>query len=300
MKDPTRSHFAAMAEMERAAPHSSLRTGWIDRLVGVRAPGTSYEAMQIGDHMAAASFTGPQPELTMYSVDDFRLSGIYGQDSYRGWKRALRRMNANAPESVAAPAEIALSALDDAKQMQRAGYRPRQAAHYPATSLGHAMKDLARLIKAGVGLRVASIDYGEWDMHAGMGRVGSGWLHAHLTELGRSLAAFAKDLGPALNRVTLVTLSEFGRRLQENGSGGTDHGHGQAVLLLGGGVRGGQVHGTWPGLADGDLVQGDLAGTTDYRVLLAEALQKRCGVSGVNQVFPGVPSDQLNVFRPRY
>jgi uncharacterized protein (DUF1501 family) len=102
-----------------------------------------------------------------------------------------------------------------------------------------------------------------------------------------------------MDRVTVITLSEFGRRIKENGSGGTDHGHGQAVMMLGGGVRGGQVHGTWPGLAEVDLVDGDLAGTTDYRTILAEALEKRCGAGSLSTVFPGLGSDRLNAFKAR-
>ena len=299
MADPTRSHFAAMAEMERAAPGTSVRSGWIDRLLGLRGSGTTYQAMQVGDLTAAAAFSGPKPELAMLSVSDFTLSGVHDGEDYRRWKRALGQLNANAPAVVSDPAHIALSALGTARELQRAGYRPRSTATYPNTPLGHALRDLARLIKARVGLQVAAVDYGDWDMHAGMGSVDSGWLHDHLGDLARSLAAFATDLGPALDRVTLLTLSEFGRRVKENGSGGTDHGHGQAVLMLGGGVRGGQVHGTWPGLADYELVDGDLAGTTDYRVLLAEALEKRCGASGLATVFPGLPADRVGAFKPR-
>jgi uncharacterized protein (DUF1501 family) len=150
-----------------------------------------------------------------------------------------------------------------------------------------------------VGLQVAAVDYGDWDMHAGMGRVGGGWMVDHLTELSGALAAFATDLGPRLADVTLVTLTEFGRRVEENGSGGTDHGHGQAVLLLGGGVRGGQVHGQWPGLAPGALVDGDLAATTEYRTILAEILEKRCGAGSVASIFPGIGSQRPGVVNGR-
>jgi len=99
--------------------------------------------------------------------------------------------------------------------------------------------------------------------------------------------------------VTLVTLTEFGRRIEENGSGGTDHGFGQTVLLMGGGVVGGQVHGTWPGLAPGSLIDGDLMSTTDYRTLLAEVLEKRCRAGSVGQVFPDIGSERLGVVTPR-
>ena len=116
------------------------------------------------------------------------------------------------------------------------------------------MRDVARVIKADIGLQVAAVDFGDWDMHIDLGRVDEGWLSDKLDELARSMAAFATDLGQRFNDVTVVTLTEFGRSLVENGSGGVDHGHGQAVLLLGGGVQGGQVHGTWPTLEDDALV----------------------------------------------
>ena len=123
----------------------------------------------------------------------------------------------------------------------------------------------------------------------------------HLTELSAALAAFATDLGSTMGDVTLITLTEFGRRVEENGSGGTDHGFGQAVFLMGDGVKGGQVHGTWPGLAPEDLIDGDLAATTDYRNLLAEVLEKRCGAnsSDVAGIFPGITNDRPDVVRLR-
>jgi uncharacterized protein (DUF1501 family) len=132
-----------------------------------------------------------------------------------------------------------------------------------------------------------------------MGGVNNGWMHDHLTELSGSLAAFAADLGPRIADVTLVTLTEFGRRVEENGSGGTDHGFGQVVLALGGGVRGGQVLGSWPGLAPSALVDGDLNGTTDYRLMLAEVLEKRCGAGSLSSVFPGIGSERPGLFNQR-
>jgi uncharacterized protein (DUF1501 family) len=186
-----------------------------------------------------------------------------------------------------------------ARALQEAGYTPANGARYPDTELGHALSDIARLIKANVGLQVAAVDYGDWDMHAGMGDTDSGWMHDHLTELSSALAAFSTDLGSAMNDVTLVTLTEFGRRVEENGSGGTDHGYGQVVFLLGGGVRGGVVHGTWPTLAPDALLDGDLHATTDYRSILAEVLEKRCGAGAVNAVLPGAPADRLGALDPR-
>jgi uncharacterized protein (DUF1501 family) len=299
MANPTRSHFAAMGELERAAPGTALRSGWLDRVLGLRTAGSAYRAVQVGANRPPMSFGGTASELSFLSVDTFTLSRSPTTADRNRWRTALSGMNADAPTLMRAPARMAVSAVNTAADLQRAGYRARDGVTYPNTELGHAMKDVARLVKANVGLQVAAVDFGDWDMHSGMGTVGSGWLRSHLSQLARSLDAFAKDLGAAMGRVTVITLSEFGRRLKENGSGGTDHGHGQAVMLLGGGVKGGQVHGRWPGLADEDLVDGDLAGTTDYRNVLAELLEKRCGAGSLETVFPGLTSDRIGAFRQR-
>ena len=299
MQSATRSHFAAMGEMERAAPGTSVRTGWLDRTLGLREAGGALQGVMLGANRPPSSFAGPNTELSIYSVDSFTLAQVHDRQERTKWRTALSGMNADGPRLLSAPAKLAVQAVNTAADLQRDGYRPRSTASYPRTELGTALKDVARLIKADVGLQIACVDFGEWDMHSGMGTVGSGWLRSHLSELAKSLDAFATDLGTGMNRVTLITLSEFGRRLKENGSGGTDHGHGQAVLMLGGGVKGGKVHGQWPGLDDADLLDGDLAGTTDYRTILAEVLEKRCGAGSMNTIFPGISADRVGAFKAR-
>jgi uncharacterized protein (DUF1501 family) len=298
MTNPTRSHFEAMEEMERAAPGTSVRTGWLDRTLGLRDTEGAFQAVQMGSSMASSAFLGNSPELAMWSVDSFDLSGAWDTTERQRWRQALEGLHTNAPDPIAMPAATTLSALSTAGDLQDAGYTPDPAANYPNTGLGRAMRDVARVIKADIGLQVAAVDFGDWDMHVDLGSVDDGWLYDKLTELSGSLAAFATDLGAGMADVTLITMTEFGRSLTENGSGGVDHGHGQAVLMLGGGVNGGVVHGDWPGLANDALVDGDLAGTTDYRQLLAEILEKRCGAS-VSTIFPNAPAERLGVVRPR-
>jgi len=301
MEQPNRSHFSAMEEMERAAPGTSLRTGWLDRVLGLRETGSPFQATQLGSNSAASAFLGPAPELAMWNIDDFELSGAWNATEEARWDTALRDVHDGAPAIVAAPALTALDALSTASQLREAGYTPANGAAYPDTRLGDALRDVARLIKADAGLQVAAVDYGDWDMHVGQGDVGGGWMVDHLTELSSALAAFSTDLGSTMNDVTLITLTEFGRRVEENGSGGTDHGFGQAVFLMGEGVKGGQVHGTWPGLAPGDLVDGDLDATTDYRNLLASVLEKRCGAGSADiaSIFPGITNDRPDVVQQR-
>ena len=237
----------------------------------------------------------------MRSIADFALNGASSSTDRARWSdgpdpaarerhrhgRATRR----ARRSPGWPARPTLAAD---------GYQPANGASYPDSDLGKAFKDAAHLIKSPQAVAVLTIDEGDWDMHAGLGTVGKGWMHDKLADLGSSLAAFGTDLGDDLGRVTLVTMSEFGRRTSENASNGVDHGWGNAMLMFGGGVQGGQVHGTWPGLSADNLVQGDLRATTDYRAVLADVLVNRCGatLAEARTVFPGWTGTPLGTTKP--
>ncbi|GAA3341508.1 DUF1501 domain-containing protein [Amorphoplanes nipponensis] len=285
--NPTRSHFAAMEEMERAAAGTSLRSGWLDRMLGLSGATGPLAAVAMGNAMPARLFGGAFSDVSMASVDSFTLAG---ESANRPMAASLRRMYATAPAPLAGPALAADAALTATASIRATAYTPANGAAYPATPLGNALKDVARLIKAKAGLAAAAVDCGDWDMHEGLGTAVKGQrMYDNLFETSTALAAFAADLGPAgMASVTLVTVSEFGRRVAENASRGADHGHGNAMLLMGGGVRGGTVYGTWPGLAAGALVGGDLAATTDYRAVIGEVLQKRCGFGSLAEVFPDV------------
>jgi uncharacterized protein (DUF1501 family) len=287
--DPTRSHFEAMAEMERAAPTSSLRTGWIDRTLGAFGDPGKFAGTQVGSGSLPDSMIGPNAKFAMNSIAGVKLA--VGEDlvPLSRWKSSIAALHHGARPAVSQPLNSALKAVGDMAKL-RAEPDEAEALGYPQGNLGQALHDVARLVQANVGLRVATVDYGNWDMHVGLGRSDNGWMHNQLTELSTALAAFAKELGDDLSKVTLITLSEFGRRAEENGSQGLDHGHGNAVLVVGGGIKPG-VHGRWPGLGPDKLVDGDLAGTTDYRSIVSEVLKKRCGVSSTTDVFPG--------FKPR-
>jgi uncharacterized protein (DUF1501 family) len=175
--------------------------------------------------------------------------------------------------------------------MDPADYRPEHGALYPTGALGRSLMQIAQLIKADVGLENAFADVGGWDTHIAQG-AGQGPLATRLRELGDGLAAFAGDLGDRMKDVVVLTMSEFGRTVAENGSTGTDHGHGTAMLVMGGRVRGQRLVGRWPGLADADRFQGrDLAVTTDFRDLFAEILARHAGATRLDAVFPGHASD---------
>ena len=162
--------------------------------------------------------------------------------------------------------------------------QPENGAVYPNNPLGNALKQIAQLIKSDVGLEVAFTDVGGWDTHAGEGGA-QGQLANNLRQFSDAIAAFTRDLGSRMGDVVLVTMSEFGRTVRENGNRGTDHGHANFMLVVGGGVKGGKVYGKWPGLAN--LYENrDLQITTDFRDVFAELLSKQLGVTTLKSVFP--------------
>jgi uncharacterized protein (DUF1501 family) len=289
---PNRSHFAAMEELERAAPGTTIRTGWLDRVLGGFGSPAGFGGVSFGSARPARVLAGDAPHLGVTSIDGFKLDGDLAG---RPLAATMAKMYQGAPDILAANTGQMLGALGTTRQLQAAGYTP--AATYPDTDLGKALKDVARLVKANIGLRTATLDCGDWDMHEDLGTAVSGRRYFdHLNLLASALAAFAADLGPdGMGKVTLVTISEFGRRVAQNGSGGLDHGYGNAMLLLGGNVKGGKVYGKWPGLASSQLVDGDLAVTTDYRAVIAEVLRVRCGLSDTSAVFPGARASSLGV-----
>jgi uncharacterized protein (DUF1501 family) len=157
---------------------------------------------------------------------------------------------------------------------------------YPRHPLGDALQQIARIIRSDVGLEIAFADVGGWDTHAAQGGK-DGQLANNLRGFAEAIAAFANDLGSRMSDVVLVTMSEFGRTVRENGSRGTDHGHGTVMLALGGGIRGGKVLGRWPGLEREQLWEGrDLAVTTDFRDVFGEVLTKHRGIESLTKVFP--------------
>ena len=175
-------------------------------------------------------------------------------------------------------------ALESFQTVKDSPDEPADGAEYPGNDLGHALREVSRVIKSDVGVAVLTVDQGDWDHHTDMGNVGGGLLMNNATGLADSLSAFLTDLGPWADKVTVVTISEFGRRVQENASGGTDHGYGNVMFLAGAGVKGGTYYATWPGLANS--LDGDLLVTTDYRSVLSEIVVSRFGMSP-SAVFPG-------------
>ena len=172
-------------------------------------------------------------------------------------------------------------------------YQPEHGAEYPRSAFGEALRQIAQLVKANVGLEVAFAEAGGWDTHVNQGS-SVGQLAGRLDDFSRGIAALARDLGDGMDDVIIVTMSEFGRAVAENGNRGTDHGHGNAMMIIGGqNVRGGKVYGRWPGLAREQRYDGrDLAVTTDFRSVFAEIVRGHLGVADSASIFPGFDRPQ--------
>jgi uncharacterized protein (DUF1501 family) len=256
-------------------------------------PGSTFRAIAEGSALPR-SLVGAQSKLVLQGIREFDLQGYSGVRAKT--LTALKALYTGLDDHpLAAQATETLASIASARKIAERDYK--STAQWPGGGFAEQLRDVARLIKADVGLRVAAVDIGGWDMHTNIGTPDGGDMRNRLGELAGALGAFATDLGPSLDDVTVVTMSEFGRRVEANGNSGTDHGHGGLMLLLGGGLVGGKVHGRWPGLAGSALDQGDLAGANDYRDVLAELLQARMGVGNWKSIFPGHNYRKLGVFR---
>lgn len=284
--DESRSHFQAMELMERGvATLSGPASGWLGRHLASLDTGNAspLRAVGVGEQVPRA-LHGAIPAAALRSIRDFHLGG--DPRAVAPMQAALAALYADDP--VLGQRGLAtLDTLETLATLDTERYTPADGAHYPDSDLGRGLQQVAMLIKAEVGLEVACLDVGDWDTHIAQGG-SEGWMATLLSDLAAGLSALHTDLHTHLDHLLIVTLSEFGRRVQENGGLGTDHGHGSLMMVMGGGVAGGRVHGTWPGLAPEQLVgSGDLAVTTDYRDILGEIVQKRLNNPLLGEVFPG-------------
>ncbi len=297
--DGTRSHFEATDAMERGVNLSNgTQTGWVDRLMYARGLSTKdFPAVAIG--APPGTLRGGVPAFSMTSVSDVRVQ--VGSQATHRTEAALGQMYAGISGPNAAAARQTLDALHRLAPYRDKDYVPRAGVTYPADYFSHGLAQIAEIARAGLGLEVATIDGpGGWDMHEGLGSATSGVFHDNAAALANGLAAFCRDLGPMLARTTIITVSEFGRRVAQNGSAGVDHGHGSSMLVLGGGIRGGRVYGRWPGLGAKQLDDGDLRPTTDYRDVLGELVHRRLGgARALSTVFPDHRPHELGLARQR-
>jgi uncharacterized protein (DUF1501 family) len=284
----TRSHFDAQDYMESGTPGvKSTPDGWANRYCqhSREHVETPFRAVAFGPQLPRI-LAGSAPSL---AIDDLRTFGMRaGPDAGDKLSRAFEALyQGSATGLLASSAEESFEAIRMLKTADPAGRAPEHAAAYPRGRLGQSLQQIAQLIKADLGVEIAFADMSGWDTHVNQGSE-QGQLAARLAELGQSLAAFATDLGERMRDVCVLTMSEFGRTIRENGTGGTDHGHATAMLVLGGTVNGKRVAGTWPGLEPDARYEGrDVAVTTDFRDLFGEILTRHLGATDLGAVFPG-------------
>lgn len=291
-QDNTRSHFEAMLAMERglARMGPGAQNGWLARYLAATEGDAPMRAVSFAD-VLPDSLRGGTNTMNLRDLSEFRLQGT------PEFVDQIRKTYAASPshDEMAQAGKDTLKILDALDRLDYKAYKPSGGAAYPDTPLGAGLKQTAFLLKADVGVEIASLDHGVWDTHFAQGS--STGLQANLQgDLAKSLRAFADDIGTGLDRITLVTMTEFGRRVEENSTLGTDHGRGSCLFVLGNHVNGGKVHTKWPGLGKEQLEgPGDLRVTTDYRAILGEVLAKRLKFDRLEEVFPGfsAPSTEM-------
>jgi uncharacterized protein (DUF1501 family) len=301
--DPTRSHFDAQDYMESGTPGvKSTQDGWLNRYLHARehADATPFRAVSLTQQLPR-SLQGTSPALAMAQVGKFGIQAGRQTDMMQSgfesqYAAAAAQMLGTTP-AIGRTGTEAFDAVKMLKDVNGAGpYVPANGAEYPRSGFGDAMKQIAQLIKSDLGLEVAFAELGGWDTHVQQGN-SNGQLANRLDDFARGLAAFYTDMGEGMADVVVVTMSEFGRAVNENGNRGTDHGHANAMMIMGGPVKGGKVYGKWPGLAPERRYENrDLAVTTDFREVFTELVTRHLGATDTATIFPGfTPTAPLRI-----
>jgi uncharacterized protein (DUF1501 family) len=289
--DMSRSHFDAQDFMESGTPGvKSTDDGWLNRVLQEedlrhRQQHTAFRALALGSQVPR-TLAGKVPAIALSSVNSFAVGGRGPVASPAA--NAFQAMYGQSGDQIFhATGEETFEAVKMLHEANPAQYKPAPGIEYPNNEFGNNMKQIAQLLKSNLGIEAAFTDVGGWDTHQNQGGV-NGQLSDRLREFSSAIAAFWRDMGDDAENMTVVTMSEFGRTARENGTGGTDHGHANAMFVLGGNVKGGKVYGRWPGLSNEQLNEGrDLAVTTDFRQVLGEAVSKSIGSKNLDLIFPG-------------
>lgn len=288
---PNRSHFSAMEELEDADPGSRARVGWLNRLVGTRDHHTPLQAVGMVSGPPPTELVGPVPLMTVGSVSDMQIAADDQNDADPGDKRrrSLTTLWGSEKSALGVAMRSTLQATTDfAPVMATADNK----ASYGDSDLGRALSEVARVIRGNVGVEVLTVDQGDWDMHTGLGTLEWGQMIKNAGDFATAIAAFFADLGDQADKVTLVALSEFGRRVAENDNYGLDHGYGNVMWVMGPGVTPGYHCRAWADLQTG--LDADVPVTTDYRSVLAEVVSKVFNSSPA-AVFPGFQPETVGV-----
>lgn len=297
--DNTRSHFDAQDYMESGTPGAkSTRDGWLNRVLQTTqtTKDSPFRAVAMSGQ-TPRTLIGRAPSVAMTNLSEFAIrAGEYTNVVQGGFEGIWQN---NAKDNLGETGKETFEAVNFLKTANPAQYKPENGANYPNTPFGNSLRQIAQLIKAQVGLETAFTDTPglNWDTHANQGGA-RGQLANLLTNFGAGIAAFATDLGKKMDDVIVLTMSEFGRTARQNGTGGTDHGHGNAMFVLGNSVKGGKIYGEWKGLKSSQLYDGrDLAVTTDFRDVFGEIAYKHLGSKDLKKIFPNYTEASTKNFR---
>jgi uncharacterized protein (DUF1501 family) len=294
--DNTRSHFDAQDYMESATPgRKGTPDGWLNRYLQSKSASERalFRAVSMTQTMPRI-MQGSAATLAISNLSDFTIRAGRSSANVQGGFEAIYDQTVN--DVLGGTGKETFEAVNYLKRVNPGQYQPENGAVYPRSAFGNSLFQIGQLVKAQVGLEVAFTDVGGWDTHVNQGNA-RGQLALRLQDFSNGLAALATDLGKRMDDVVILTMSEFGRTVRENGNRGTDHGHANAMLLIGNGVRGGKVHGKWPGLKSDQLYEGrDLALTTDFRDVFAEVAQSHLGTTNLKGVFPGYLTNRVGLF----
>ena len=289
--DMTRSHFDAQDFMESGTPGvKNTDDGWLNRALQAedlsrRCAGTcehtAFRALALGSEVPR-TLAGKVPAIAFNNVNSFNVAGRNPSPAASAFEAMY---GSSGDQILHATGDETFDAIKMLRAANPSSYKP--SVDYPGTEFGNSMKQIAQLLKANLGVEAAFTDINGWDTHQNQGAV-NGQLSDRLRDFSNAIGAFWRDMGDQAENVTVVTMSEFGRTAKENGTGGTDHGHANVMFVLGANVKGGKIHGKWPGLEHEQLNEGrDLALTTDYRQVLGEVVTRTLGASNLDLVFPG-------------
>ncbi len=293
--NPTRSHFDAQDYMETGTPwQKSTASGWLNRAVGLTGhEATPFQAVALARALPRSLY-GPHPALAVANLKDFALRIPASKNLSETTGKTLEALYEQTTQDLLHDTgHDGFEATRLLEQVGRAPYQPAHGARYPGSPLGRSLQEIAHLIKAGVGLEVAFTESAGWDTHVLQGAA-NGTFARNARDLAEAVAAFWTDLGDLQDEVTLMTMTEFGRTVHENGAGGTDHGRASCLFILGNRVKGGRVYGRVPPLDRDALEDGrDLPVTTDFRAVFAEVAGKHLGLTRDDVLFPGWDGGRL-------
>jgi uncharacterized protein (DUF1501 family) len=288
--DNTRSHFDAQDYMESGTPgNKGTRDGWLNRILqsSQDKADSPFRAVSLTNQVPR-SLLGKSPSIAMTNLADFSIkAGVYTKSVQGGFEEIYEEKT---KDSLGEAGKETFEAVNYLKQANPTQYKAENGAVYPNSVFGKSLLQIGQMIKAGIGLEIAFAEVGGWDTHSNEVNTqnrSQGQLANLLRDFGQSIAALTTDLGKKMDNVVILTMSEFGRTAKENGSRGTDHGHGNAMFVIGNSVKGGKVYGDWKGLSNSNLNEGrDLAVTTDFRDVFAEVASKHLGNTKLDKIFP--------------